>query len=547
MKSSTKEKEGTTATAPAPERGIHPEHREAAERLIARGRQQGYVTQEDIVRAIPDAEPGEVEELLTTLDDNNVEILEAERSPTWAQVKEEEEEAEELQREDSIASVLASDLISVDDPVRMYLKEIGKVPLLTAEEEVNLAKSIELGEQALVSPALSVIHLYELGVEVKKRMAVGRPKEFVDEATRFTNKSLRYTLNDEEGGKELRRLTNRLLKLRDPLKAEANSKEISTEAKVLIDETVALIDTARRDPERLAFRILPQYAKIHGPAEGAERLGELVMLGAELRDILVKHLDKLAQLDSDEQRALRRLADELIQKGDDARHNLKEANLRLVVSIAKKYIGRGMSFLDLIQEGNIVLIRAVEKFDYRKGYKFSTYATWWIRQAITRAIADQARTIRIPVHMVEKLNKVVHIERQLVQRLGREPRPDEIAEELEMTTGEVREILRMAQHPVSLEKPIGEEEESELGDFVQDDAAESPDEQASLSLRREDIERALDSLPERERKVIELRFGLKGEQPCTLEEVGRAFGVTRERIRQIENNTLKKLESLPEA
>ena len=273
-----------------------------------------------------------------------------------------------------------------------------------------------------------------------------------------------------------------------------------------------------------------------------------VELGAEpsldsLR-LYLRSIGRVALLSAEEEVCLAKR----IERGDvAAKQHMVEANLRLVVSIAKGYVGRGLTFLDLIQEGSLGLIRAVEKFDYRKGYKFSTYATWWIRQAVTRAIADKGRTIRIPVHMVERMNKVIHAERVLIQRLGREPSGAEIAAELECSTEEVREVMRMAQQPVSLEKPVGDEDETALADFVPDDAAESPFEIASTALRRENVVRVLSALPRREREVIEMRYGITGGRQRTLEEVGRAFNITRERVRQIENRTLKKLQTLPDA
>ena len=283
-----------------------------------------------------------------------------------------------------------------------------------------------------------------------------------------------------------------------------------------------------------------------------KEIGKVSLLtAAEEVDLAMKieaGVEAMAQLDASEEeggvpleRRERRRLSRIEQVGLDAKQQLIEANLRLVVSIAKRYVGRGMLFLDLIQEGNLGLIRAVEKFDYTKGFKFSTYATWWIRQAITRAIADQARTIRIPVHMVETINKLVRIQRQLLQSLGREPTPEEIAEEMGLTPERVREIQKTSQEPVSLETPIGEEEDSQLGDFIEDDAAVVPPDAASFSMLQEQLAKTLEGLAERERKVITLRFGLEDGHPRTLEEVGREFGVTRERIRQIESKTLAKL------
>jgi RNA polymerase primary sigma factor len=329
------------------------------------------------------------------------------------------------------------------------------------------------------------------------------------------------------------------------------------------EASAELAEGAGEPPERPREPLLREPGRgvgEDGEAAGAvEQLGSLEARLEELRrptvDLTVepsldslrlylRAIGRVPLLSADEEVALAKR----IERGDmDAKQHMVEANLRLVVSIAKGYVGRGLTLLDLIQEGSLGLIRAVEKFDYRRGYKFSTYATWWIRQAVTRSLADKARTIRIPVHMVERLNRLIHAERRLVQQLGREPTAAELAGELECTVPEVREIMRITQQPVSLEKPVGEEDDSALADFIEDDSAESPFEIASEALRKENVNRVLASLPRREREVIELRYGIVGGRACTLEEVGRAFNITRERVRQIENRTLKKLQALPDA
>lgn len=300
----------------------------------------------------------------------------------------------------------------------------------------------------------------------------------------------------------------------------------------LADANVTLLTG---DPVRMYLKEIGRVPLLNAAEE--IDLAKKIEAGVAATEELDRAEDEGIELDRKEKRRLTRIE----QVGLDAKQQLIEANLRLVVSIAKRYVGRGMLFLDLIQEGNLGLIRAVEKFDYTKGFKFSTYATWWIRQAITRAIADQARTIRIPVHMVETINKLVRIQRQLLQELGREPTPEEIGEEMGLPPERIREIQKISQEPVSLETPIGEEEDSQLGDFIEDDAAVVPPDAASFSMLQEQLGKVLDGLAERERKVISLRFGLEDGHPRTLEEVGREFGVTRERIRQIESKTLAKL------
>jgi len=371
--------------------------------------------------------------------------------------------------------------------------------------------------------------------EFRELVALGKEKGFLStEEIMERLKSVELTTDQEDSMFAM--LSDMEIEITDEVVEEIRQEDTAKKKKKKKKKKKAAsldfaVQPVTNDPVRMYLKEIGKVSLLTAPQEVS--LAKRIEAGEESALLLVSD-DTLSSKKTEE-------LDEIEADGIVAKKKLVEANLRLVVSIAKRYVGRGMLFLDLIQEGNLGLIRAVEKFDYSKGYKFSTYATWWIRQAITRAIADQARTIRIPVHMVETINKLIRVQRQLLQDLGREPRPDEIANEMELPSEKVREILKVSQEPVSLETPIGEEEDSHLGDFIEDSGAVVPVDAAAFKLLQEQLEDVLDDLNTREKRVIQLRFGLLDGQPRTLEEVGRVFGVTRERIRQIESKTLSKL------
>ena len=467
------------------------------------------------------------------------------------------EEEEEEEEDANLALLAAEESEGIDDPVRMYLREIGKVYLLTADDEKHLARQMEEG---LHIEAIEQEYVNNYGHPPSAaRVAVNLLEQWGDllpvykEAKRFVDEFDKLVRPREEG--EL--VVNR--KWRNPegqkLKNLSYSETIAdAQFRGLIDGemdpdfSIHVMNKLKIEDAEAHLRIVQLSIVTHIlTADLVSQMGE----EAGTQDDLVPPVDGLVETIAPLEEKLRYHFDTVKRNGSKATRRLTEANLRLVVSVAKKYIGRGMSLLDLIQEGNIGLIRAVEKFDYRKGFKFSTYATWWIRQAITRAIADQARTIRIPVHMVETINKLVRVSRRLVQEYGREPTSEEIARGMtesgkpdaaaSYTPERIREIQKVSQEPVSLETPIGEEEDSHLGDFLEDPTALAPAEAASQQLLREQVEDVLASLTSRERRVLQLRFGLEDGRSRTLEEVGREFGVTRERIRQIEAKALRKL------